>query len=291
MRLPIEDDWQPNLQKGELKEDGYEEHVRMLALRLKEAHKVAGQQSKISHQKAKRYYDEHTKLEHFSKGDLVYLYDPIYKRGKARKFAYKYKGPYEVKQKISPLVYKIQTSEGTDVIVHVNRLKRAQERSSQLQGKPSTTSDRVTTRLRKQRSPKQAMFAQIPEETEESTPTLNVPSKQIIEAQGQVLPGGSAQAELLHSSPEPDTVDDANWTPGSRYWQRKLNKDNVTPDLPYRLRSRTTCTRDSGAEVDTPNTPDVVTTAPAELSSDTSTEPTLTLLKHSYNLRSRTLSH
>ena len=134
------------------------------------------------------------------------------------------------------------------------------------------------------------MFTQKPEETE-STPTPDVSSKQIIEAQGQDLPGGSAQAELSHSSPEPDTADDANWTPGSRYWRRKLNKDNVTPDLPYRLRSRTTCTRESGAEVDTPITPDVVTTAPAELSSDTNTEPTITPLKHSYNLRSRTLSH
>ena len=108
MRLPIEDDWRPTLQRTESKDDGYEEHVRMLALRLKEAHKLAGQQSKISHQKAKRYYDEHTKLEQFSKGDLVYLYDPIYKRGKARKFAYKYKGPYEIKQRISPLVCKVQ---------------------------------------------------------------------------------------------------------------------------------------------------------------------------------------
>ena len=174
----------------------------MLVLHLKEAHKVAGQQSKISAQKAKRYYEEHTKLEHFSKGDLVYLYDPIYKRGKARKFAYKYKGPHEVKQRISPLVYKIETSEETDVIVHLNRLKRAQARSSQLQGKPSTTSDQVIARPPKQRLLKQATSKQTPEETEEITPTPNVSSIQIIEEQGHDLPSGSAQAEQSHSSPE-----------------------------------------------------------------------------------------
>jgi hypothetical protein len=58
----------------------------------------------MSHQKAKRYYDEKAKLELYCKGVLVYLYDPIYKWRKTKKFAYKYKGPYEVRQRISPLV-------------------------------------------------------------------------------------------------------------------------------------------------------------------------------------------
>ena len=89
-----------------------------------------------------------------------------------------------------------------------------------------------------------------------------------------------------------DTVtDDTDWTPGSRYLGRKLHKGNVSPDLPYRLRSRATRTQESDAEVDLPFTPDVVTSASAEPSSNANTEPTITPLKHSYNLRSRTLSH
>jgi hypothetical protein len=57
----------------------------MLAERLREANKTAGEQSKLSHDTAKRYYDRQTKLEQFSKGDVVYIHDPTYKRGKDRK--------------------------------------------------------------------------------------------------------------------------------------------------------------------------------------------------------------
>ena len=88
MRLPIEDDWKPNLGNKDLEEGEYENHVKTLAERLREANKVAGQQSKISHETAKRYYDRQTKLEKFSKGDFVYIHDPTHKRSKSKKFSY-----------------------------------------------------------------------------------------------------------------------------------------------------------------------------------------------------------
>jgi len=48
-----------------LLEAGYEKHIRTLAERLRETNKVAGHQSKLSHDVAKRYYDRQTKLEKF----------------------------------------------------------------------------------------------------------------------------------------------------------------------------------------------------------------------------------
>jgi hypothetical protein len=79
----------------------------------------------MSHETAKRYYDRQTKLEQYQKGELVYLYDPTHKRGKAKKFSYQYKGPYEVQERISPLIYKIRMSDGTFAVMYVNRLKRS----------------------------------------------------------------------------------------------------------------------------------------------------------------------
>jgi hypothetical protein len=73
-----------------------------LAQRLHEASIVARKQSKLSHQTAKRYYDRQTKDEQFQRGDLVYLYDPVHKRGKAQKFSYQYQGPFEIETRISP---------------------------------------------------------------------------------------------------------------------------------------------------------------------------------------------
>ena len=114
-------------------EDDYGNHVRTLAERLREANKVASQQSKLSHKTAKRYYDRQTKLSKFKIGDLVYVHDPTYKRGKAKKFSYQYKGPFEIVHRISPLIYKVKLTDGTCIVVHINRLKKAysQERNNE----------------------------------------------------------------------------------------------------------------------------------------------------------------
>ena len=69
MRLPIEDDWRPKAMIRDV-EGNYDEHIKMLALRLKEANKAAGQHSKQSHYMAKQYYDKRTKLEQLKKRGL-----------------------------------------------------------------------------------------------------------------------------------------------------------------------------------------------------------------------------
>jgi hypothetical protein len=76
MRHPIEDEWKPYSRDNSLEDDEYERLVRMLAERLRKANKTAGQQSKLSRETAKRYYDRQAKLEQFRKGDFVYIRDP-----------------------------------------------------------------------------------------------------------------------------------------------------------------------------------------------------------------------
>jgi hypothetical protein len=86
---------------------------------------VAGQNYKLSYRTAKQfYYDKRTKLEQFNKGDLVYLHDSIYKRGRTKKFSYQFQGPFEIDLKISPLIYTLRTGEGMSTVLHIKRLKR-----------------------------------------------------------------------------------------------------------------------------------------------------------------------
>jgi len=77
MRLPIEDFLRPIVNNQVIKENEYEVHVKQLAERLREANKVSGQQSKMSHGTVKRYYDRQTNLGPFKKGEFVYVRDPI----------------------------------------------------------------------------------------------------------------------------------------------------------------------------------------------------------------------
>jgi hypothetical protein len=62
-----------------------------------------------------------------NKGDFVYLHNPVAKRGPAKKFEYKYQGPYMILKRISPLICVLQIGQGKSIVVHVNRLKRAHE--------------------------------------------------------------------------------------------------------------------------------------------------------------------
>jgi hypothetical protein len=169
LRLPIEDDWTPKKTESKPLESDYDAHVRMLAQRLHEANKVAGLQSQLSHETAKRYYDRQAKYEKVEKGDLVYLHNPIFKRGKAKKFSYQYEGPYEVELRISPLIYKLRTREGTSIIVHINRLKRAYCKQSQEQ--------KAGVKSRKQESRRQELNEE-PSALEscEDTLDVNIPS-------------------------------------------------------------------------------------------------------------------
>jgi len=67
MQPPIGEDRKRQLTNKDVEENEYEKHVNVLAERLHEADKAAGQQSKQNYETAKRYYDRKTKLEQLRK--------------------------------------------------------------------------------------------------------------------------------------------------------------------------------------------------------------------------------
>ena len=165
---------------------------------------------------AKRYYDRQTKLEKFIKGDLVYVHDPIYKRGKAKKFSHKYKRPFGVVGKISPLIYKVKLPDGASAIVHINRLKRAYGQSQ----------------TRKQI----VQFRNIPQEKCASfggTPELDteIPSGTRLLQNEDESPSETEEVPL--DKPSQRYARDVDWAPRSLYLQRKLRSDKVTDGIGY----------------------------------------------------------
>ena len=64
-------------------------------------------------------------MRRFEVGDWVYLYNPIAKHGIARKFSYKYEGPFQILEKLSGLTFKIRKENGREITVHINRLKES----------------------------------------------------------------------------------------------------------------------------------------------------------------------
>jgi hypothetical protein len=150
----------------------------------------------------------------YDKGDLVYLYDPVAKRGKAKKFAYNYTGPYEVVARISPLIYEIEGGEGKVVVVHVNRHKKVHRQRNEIV--------QVERSLSKRRDRSVELSAsrenETPTESVESTDVdaTSIPSR----SRGQFVQEG-VRDEVVESSPAREDPTDPGWTPGTRYFRRK----------------------------------------------------------------------
>jgi len=280
MRLPIEDDWRPLVNSHIIKENEYEEHVKQLVERLREANKVAGQQSRTSHNNAKRYYDRQTKLQSFKKGDFVYVRDPTYKRGKAKKFSHRYKGPYAIEEKISSLIYKIRLDDGTFTIVHINRLKEAYGlKQGDIEAKNRTKRGKQVKKLDQTRNtvPKERPIEVI-------EPGRGIPSRTYLaeeETESVSEPDDEVEIEREHCN-------DIEWTPGSLHLRRKLRDDKTTDDTAYHLRSRVVSR--SRPE---PGSGTASTVANDEIGNDNTQDFTLSdaaqsTVGHSYNLRNRT---
>jgi hypothetical protein len=280
MRLPAEDDWKPRIGNKELEGDEYEGHVKALSERLREANKAAGQQSKLSHDTVKRYYDRQAKWEQFTEGDYVYIHDPTYKHGKARKFSYQYKGPFDSDQRISPLIYKVRFLDGTSTIVHVSRLKRALKQS-EASTTPLTQPKRnkkMTTDQTKENDPEVYRTSIDTEELDIGIPSslqaIDVGSETLSESEGEI---SSSQQRL---------GEDSEWTPGS-YLQRKLQGDNETDGIAYQLRSRLVSRSEQDMERDSMGIETVCSPGSKHTQSKMSPSTVKTASSHSYNLRNR----
>ena len=79
-----------------------------------------------AHERSKKRYDKDARGETFAVGDQVWLYVPAVKRGRTKKLASFWRGPYTVIDRLNAAVdYRIQLVGSTKtLIVHRNRLKR-----------------------------------------------------------------------------------------------------------------------------------------------------------------------
>jgi hypothetical protein len=144
------------------------------------------------------------------------------------------------------LIYKLQIEEGKFIIVHVNRLKRACGNQGAGRGAPEMEEpkrDRVKELLTRNR-PRRGKGIENPlgEET-------NTPPTRIDEVEGSEVI--DTDEESIDASPILVNQEHPEWTPETRYLQRKISDEvsksaGGTRGVPYALRSRVTRTRSQG---------------------------------------------
>ena len=99
--------------------------VDSLERRMQEAHELAREQLKRSHEHQKRQYDRTARTEEWSVGSPVWLFNPTKQVGKSPKLTIFWEEePYVITERVNDVVMKIQRNRRTKPrIVHVDRLK------------------------------------------------------------------------------------------------------------------------------------------------------------------------
>ena len=121
MILPSQD----NLKARVSGENLDQKRLKNLKTSLKTAYKSVAKANRMSHRNNKKLYDRKAKLRNFQIGELVYLFNPAMKPGRSRKFYRPWTGPFKITRKISELNYEIVDLKDKKQVVHINRLKTA----------------------------------------------------------------------------------------------------------------------------------------------------------------------
>jgi hypothetical protein len=99
-----------------------------ITVKLRDAFQLAFSNMHAAQEAQKYQYDKRSNLQKFNVGDKVYMTTVVVQPQQSRKFTPKWQGPYRITQKISDLLYEVNTGKvGKEQIVHVNRLKPCYE--------------------------------------------------------------------------------------------------------------------------------------------------------------------
>jgi transposase InsO family protein len=125
MRLPIDLLIGAPLVDNPEKENRYaSDYVRKLEEKLYQIHSFARKKLKISSDAMKRNYDLNANQTSYVVGDSVWYYNPQRKVGRSGKLTRPWKGPYQIIEKVSNILYRIKGSQRERPrVVHHDKLK------------------------------------------------------------------------------------------------------------------------------------------------------------------------
>ena len=92
------------------------------------AHAKVRQNISDNMKRQKRYHDENLSFETFEAGDRVYVYFPVKKVGCSSKLTSYWRGPFQVFDKLSDSLYKVNCGRESQVqVIHCDRLRKARQ--------------------------------------------------------------------------------------------------------------------------------------------------------------------
>ncbi|UYV65911.1 hypothetical protein LAZ67_3005874 [Cordylochernes scorpioides] len=102
----------------------FDDYISNLLTIVEESKKISMARTMAWQDKSKQVYDKHRREVNFSPDDLVLIWTPIRKVGRADKLQKNYIGPFKIIRKTSPVNYEVKEVTGRGKkIVHVSRMK------------------------------------------------------------------------------------------------------------------------------------------------------------------------
>ena len=98
--------------------------------RLESAHAFVRETTGLAIARQKRSHDKKLSNEGFNVGDKVLVHFPVKKTGQSHKFVPFWKGPYEVMEKISTVLLKIDCGRNRGIVtIHVDRVRKVRKQT------------------------------------------------------------------------------------------------------------------------------------------------------------------
>jgi hypothetical protein len=98
------------------------DHAAGLVDHLHDIHDYARRHLKLASDRMKTRYDELANCAGYHEGDRVWLYRPTRKKKKSPKLQSSWDGPYKIIARINDVVYRIQKTPRSRMVVHLDRL-------------------------------------------------------------------------------------------------------------------------------------------------------------------------
>ena len=96
--------------------------------RLESVHTMVRQNTGASMRRQKKYHDKKVSYEKFMPGDHVYVYFPVRTAGCSSKLTSFWRGPYQVSEKLSDVLYRVNCGRANTLqVIHCDRMRKAKE--------------------------------------------------------------------------------------------------------------------------------------------------------------------
>lgn len=98
--------------------------------KMESCHKFVRENTGCSMQRQKKIHDQRNSYELFNVGDMVYIYFPVKKQGTSVKFTSFWKGPYNVVDKLSDILYKVDCGRNQSLqVIHCDRMRKCKDQT------------------------------------------------------------------------------------------------------------------------------------------------------------------